>query len=44
MSVIQELLSGVDSKLEGGKAVQNFEAIDQYIKQNESPRLMYYME
>lgn len=43
MSVFQELLSGVDSKLEGGKAIQNFSAIDQYIKQNESPKLMYYM-
>lgn len=42
-SALEELLSSVETKLEGGKVMQNFDAINEYIEAHQTPKIMYYM-
>lgn len=43
VSMWEEILSYVETDLEGGEALANFTAINNYIEENQMPKLMYYM-
>lgn len=42
-SFLQEILTGVSAHLEGSNALSQFKEVTSYIDNNQSPKLMYYM-
>lgn len=43
VSPLEEILSSVESEIDGAKAIENFNAIEQYIESHKTPKIMYYM-
>ena len=42
-TMLEELLSSVETRVDGAEAMKNFAAINEYIEAKKTPKLMYYM-
>lgn len=44
ISTLEQILSSVEAGMESADVISNFSAINRYIEENQTPKLMYYMQ